>query len=267
MKVQRSRHYFARLPAEAGAAVIALILAAAQAAAGAEPGQLPGWKIQQWTPLFGDYTLYVTPTAVKAVSVRWHEATITQAPAWDIVTYSDASKRYFRSPAKAWVGQTAVKTSMVFFGVDAARSNWKQVGSAKILSLDVQIYRLTRLAGPFERDKPDNPRHPDPEILKRYSRLPYYVTDDLKLPAAACDFITKLYGIPPLHKFPVRFKLPADQDRLSSMTYEVDTISCQPAVFSAKTFTVPSGYTLARSSMDVRMDPTKQEELKNLLGY
>jgi hypothetical protein len=217
--------------------------------------------------LFGDYTLYVTPSAVKAVSERWHESTLTQAPTWDVVTYSDASKRYFRSPAKKWVGQTPVKTSMMFFGVDAARTSWKPVGAAKILSLDVQIYRLSKFAGPFERDKPDNPRHPDPEILKRYSQLPYYVTDDLKLPAAACDFITKLYGIPPLHKFPVRFKLPADQDRQSSVTYEVDTISCQPAVFSAKTFSVPSGYTLARSSMDVRMDPAKQEELKNLLGY
>jgi hypothetical protein len=215
-----------------------------------------GWLIEQDDKVNGPRTIYLSRQGIRIELKSGKSFVVSRPPTWNVVSYSDQTKKYFECPVDKFVNGLS-KPIAAIWGVNLAVLPLKPVASVTKYGIVATSYESEIIYDEkfWKRDLKD----------RNARRLPLSVsaiyTDALKIPPAEASVLTRLSNIPAPGGVPLVFTY-KDQDGDAHL--EVRTFAIKSVDVSKVIFDKPAGYTRVSKQGDVLRAVENDEDLKNL---
>jgi len=203
-----------------------------------------GWVLTQRSSTLGDQYVYISASGVKIQNAQQGVGTIIHAPSWNVLFFNDKTKVYYPMGFEQWKAKLANNKKI-------PRANWTRGRTGKILSLNATQYVM----------KNNTPKTPNEWVSAEY-----WVANDIKVNPKLSELLATAYGTPDNSGVPLRLTYKTSAGRSGT---SLDTYREQQAPIPSSYYSGPSGYTLAKSEVDVMMSNEHRQimdDIANDLG-
>jgi hypothetical protein len=215
-----------------------------------------GWIIDQDDRVCGPRIVYLSKRGIRIESKSNHSVVVSQPPSWNVVSFSDQTKKYFECPADKYVNVLSQPIAAIW-GMNLAMLPLKVGSPVTKCGVAATNYESSVAYDEkfWKRDLKD----------KNSRRLPLSAsaiyTDALNMPAPESAVLTRLSNIPAPGGVPLMFMY-KDQDR--DVHLEVRTFSIKSADLSKILFQQPANYKRVSKPGDALRAVENDDELRNL---
>lgn len=218
--------------------------------AGPVQAQENGWMLTQRSEYMGDQYVYVSKSGFKWVNPKAGANLVTASPDWVVTMFNDKTRQYFQTTFDQWRNQMISTGGQRARDMQAAR--WKAAGSGNISGLKATKYVMS--GGPIGAGGGK---------LSTVKAATCWVSDEIEVPAAIADVLSRAYGMPRTRYFPLRVTYVTGSGQVKSALDTYRSSTCPiPAAYFAK----PNGYALASSQAEVLMDDETRQIFEDMAG-
>ncbi|MEZ4487430.1 MAG: hypothetical protein R3C24_12640 [Cyanobacteriota/Melainabacteria group bacterium] len=230
--------------------LLACLLMALFVAAQPVQAQESGWMLTQRSEYMGDQYVYVSKSGFKWVNPKAGANLVTASPDWVVTMFNDKTRQYFQTTFEQWRNQMISTGGQRARDMQAAR--WKAAGSGNISGLKATKYVMS--GGPIGAGGGK---------LSTVKAATCWVSDEIEVPAAIADVLSRAYGMPRTRYFPLRVTYVTGSGQVKSA---LDTYRSSTCAIPAAYFAKPNGYALASSQAEVLMDDETRQIFEDMAG-
>ncbi len=207
-----------------------------------------GWILNQSSKIFGDQTIYISPTAMKLTTKKTSVMIISSAPDFDVQLFNTRSKKLYICKAQDFVNSfsatIATASGVVYSSIPVKLKNRTVLNGLKICNYETPEWLAKKATDGWKSGLSDR---------GAVTHATYIVCEEF--PPAFGKTIARFYGLPE-KGLPLEFKC----QNIARETQQIlRTTSSRATDISPAEFQVPTGYTRVKAVVEVTADKNSDD--------
>jgi hypothetical protein len=216
---------------------------------------IDGWELDQENRGLGQQNWLITDDVVRLTSPRTGLVAIYRLADDTLLQYNLHNKYFFTTKSPS-VSKFNAQTMARLYGIDFRKFHWTKGRNAKALNVHITEYIPSRRTD-LKLSKSESD---DVQVILNTCDG-YWRCDDIKAPPRIIEVVSGWNGFPGGKGVP--FRLQARVDNLPVKL--IDTIVCKRTKIPTSDFSLPPGYTRAKSVDEMLLKGSQQDMLEDLM--
>jgi hypothetical protein len=216
-----------------------------------------GFELVQFHKDRGEIIVDLCQNGVKLYTRLSDTVTLSTAPGWRVVTYSNRTKKIYTTDLKKFQGEDRViftLSGVPQFNIIPVTS----AGTGTVAGLPVRNWKSfpnfhqSQMKAYYARAMPGN----------NPCEIDYSISTQLALKPQLSELMTRYYQFPKVPGIPIQLMYDSiDRHRVTLFT----THKCRPKTFTSNDFKPPASFQAVKSLAEVQADITDQNEAESLI--